>query len=152
MGTDPRRKFISAATVAGVTPARATPPAGMRATPLTSPRAPEDPDVDLAPGLVIHQYELIRELGRGGMGVVFAARDTRLGRRVAIKFVLHASRDVAERFLVEARATGSMISTTRDGGSVPCVSMSPRSVPPSRNSRTMYGMPAYSSTAWMITM
>ena len=103
MGTDPRRKFISAATVAGVTPARATPPAGVRATPLTTPH--HEPDVELAPGLVIHQYELIRELGRGGMGVVFAARDTRLGRRVAIKFVLHASRDVAERFLVEARAT-----------------------------------------------
>src|SRR2546423_870333 len=56
-------------------------------------------------GLRINQYELIRELGRGGMGVVWLARDTKLDRRVAMKFLLTASRGVARRFLVEARAT-----------------------------------------------
>src|SRR5437764_2242999 len=59
----------------------------------------------LAAGVRVHHYELIRELGRGGMGKVFAARDTKLGRRVAIKFLHDASRAVNERFLVEARAT-----------------------------------------------
>jgi serine/threonine protein kinase len=32
----------------------------------------------------LRQYELIREIGRGGMGTVYLARDTRLARRVAI--------------------------------------------------------------------
>jgi serine/threonine protein kinase len=58
-----------------------------------------------APGTRLQHYELIRELGRGGMGTVFLARDTRLGRRVAIKFLHTQDADLTNRFILEARAT-----------------------------------------------
>jgi hypothetical protein len=70
--------------------------------PSTGPRQPVPAP---APGARVAQFEIIRELGRGGMGQVFLARDTRLGRLAALKFLsLHAP-DLVERFLVEARAT-----------------------------------------------
>ncbi|MEM9489405.1 MAG: protein kinase, partial [Myxococcota bacterium] len=56
-------------------------------------------------GTRVGHYELIRELGRGGMGVVFLARDNRLARRVAIKFLHSRSAKECARFLPEARAT-----------------------------------------------
>jgi serine/threonine-protein kinase len=57
------------------------------------------------------QYELEREIGRGGMGVVYLARDTRLDRQVAIKTLpLHlvADPNVRERFLREARTAARL--------------------------------------------
>jgi serine/threonine protein kinase len=49
----------------------------------------------VAIGLQIRQYELIRVLGRGGMDVAYAARDTKLGRRVAMKFLGHTAPELA---------------------------------------------------------
>src|ERR1044071_8021625 len=56
-------------------------------------------------GTRIGQYEVIRLLGRGGMGEVYLARDLRLGRLVAVKILTTQQPDLDERFLAEARAT-----------------------------------------------
>ncbi|MEO0814963.1 MAG: serine/threonine-protein kinase, partial [Myxococcota bacterium] len=60
---------------------------------------------DLSAGDRVDQFELIRELGRGGMGTVFLARDTQLGRKVALKFLAFRSPELTARFLTEAKAT-----------------------------------------------
>ncbi|TMQ11579.1 MAG: AAA family ATPase, partial [Deltaproteobacteria bacterium] len=57
------------------------------------------------PGVRINQYEMIKMIGEGGMGSVFLARDLRLGRRVAIKFLQSNQPELTQRFLVEARTT-----------------------------------------------
>jgi serine/threonine protein kinase len=64
-----------------------------------------DPVAMAEPGGTVRQYEVIRELGKGGMGRVFLARDTKLGRRVAMKFLSMSAPHHVKRFLSEARAT-----------------------------------------------
>jgi serine/threonine protein kinase len=62
-------------------------------------------------GSTVSHYKIIREIGRGGMGVVYEAEDLTLGRRVALKFL---PRDMApnaaslDRFRNEARTASSI--------------------------------------------
>jgi len=72
--------------------------------------APSAPDPALVPGAMVGAYRLIRELGRGAMGVVFEAEDTRLHRRVALKAVASSAHDAGDqRLRHEARAAAALV-------------------------------------------
>jgi serine/threonine protein kinase len=62
-------------------------------------------------GLRLNNYEVISPLGEGGMGTVYLARHTFMGRRVAIKFLrseLLRDHSIVARFLDESRATNAI--------------------------------------------
>ena len=78
----------------------------------------------LATGTRLAAYEVLAPLGSGGMGEVYRARDTRLGREVAVKVIserLADDTDALARFEREARAVASLshpnILTIHDVGS-----------------------------------
>lgn len=64
----------------------------------------------ILPRLLVGRYHLERRLGRGGMGIVYAASDSTLERRVAVKVIredLVGSAEAAERFRREARVAAN---------------------------------------------
>jgi eukaryotic-like serine/threonine-protein kinase len=65
----------------------------------------------LTPGSRLGPYEILSAIGAGGMGEVYRAKDSRLGREVAIKVLperLAADRDLVRRFEQEARAVAAL--------------------------------------------
>ena len=65
----------------------------------------------MTPGTIISHYRIVDQLGRGGMGIVYKAEDTKLDRVVALKVLPKqalASEDDRARFYREARAAASL--------------------------------------------
>jgi len=83
----------------------------------------------MLPGQTVSHYEIVKQLGQGGMGIVYLARDVTLDRTVALKSLppdMSLDEEAKERFIREAKAASALdhanicnihaIEETEDGG------------------------------------
>jgi eukaryotic-like serine/threonine-protein kinase len=92
-------------------PRTAAPPVNVHDTANLHDQGPIDNLAPSAPLPVLGKFELLVEIGRGGMGVVYKARQKDLDRIVALKMILGSqlqSQDVIQRFRDEARAAAAV--------------------------------------------
>src|SRR5260370_25218732 len=66
---------------------------------------------ELSPGFNLAHYRILSKIGAGGMGEVYLAQDTKLDRKVALKFLpaeVAANRERMERFVREAKSAAAL--------------------------------------------
>jgi serine/threonine-protein kinase len=112
-GASTQSGLVMAATVPGVpTP----PPSASSSSPLTAtaPAATSEPESRFDPlvgAVLADRYQIVRRIGEGGMGAVYEAKHTVIGKRVAVKVLLEkflAKSDFVARLLQEARLASSI--------------------------------------------
>jgi serine/threonine-protein kinase len=113
-GASTQAGLVMAATVPGLP----TPPPSSSSAPsslagaVTAPKPEEESRFDPLVGAVLaDRYQIVRRIGEGGMGAVYEAKHTVIGKRVAVKVLLEkflAKSDFVARLLQEARLASSI--------------------------------------------